>query len=243
MGADVVGTLILNPPHHGKGGFGAEFLVARGMTARAGDRRGLGGSFAEQVGQGGCTGAMHALADEHLDRLQVEAPVLAAVGQDLLDKRTYFAGDFLLDGFQRFFSCSDGRSGSEGRWWQICALTSGNSLCRAWYLRNSSISRSAFRTAAALAMQLVSQPDVGAVTRGIGLMAAAIGLAATAGSGSDGTAAQVGEGGDLIGDLPAFLFEGFEGFRQHHKGGLHNLAYHIRTDFRPQKRNQAGHHF
>src|SRR5664279_3389662 len=90
---------------------------------------------------------MHALADEHLDRLQVDASVLAAVGQDLPGETSYFAGDFLLDGFQRFFPCTDCRSGSEGRIWHICALTSRNSLCRAWYLRNSSISRSALRTA------------------------------------------------------------------------------------------------
>jgi hypothetical protein len=57
----------------------------------------------EEVGQGGRAGTMHALADEHLDRLQVYASVLAAVGKNLLGETAYFAGDFLLDGFESFF--------------------------------------------------------------------------------------------------------------------------------------------
>src|SRR5580692_450087 len=48
-------------------------------------------------------------------------------------------------------------------------------------------------------------------------MAAAIGLAASAGSGSDGTATQVVEGGELIGDLGAPGCKGFQGFRQRHE--------------------------
>src|SRR5580692_12598653 len=48
-------------------------------------------------------------------------------------------------------------------------------------------------------------------------MAAAIGLAASAGSGSDGTATQVVEGGELIGDPGAPGSKGFQGFRQRHE--------------------------
>jgi hypothetical protein len=55
-----------------------------------------------------------------------------------------------------FFSCTDCGSGSDGRIWQIWALTSRNSLCRTWYLRNSSISRSALRTAAGLGRDSVT---------------------------------------------------------------------------------------
>jgi hypothetical protein len=119
LGADVVGTLILDRPHHGEDGFGAEFLVERGMTARTGDGGRLGGTLVEEVGQGGRAGTMHALADKHLHRLQVDASVLAAVGKNLPGKTAYFAGDFLLDGFESFFSCTDRGSGSEGRIWQI----------------------------------------------------------------------------------------------------------------------------
>jgi hypothetical protein len=150
LGADVVGTLILDRPHHGEDGFGAEFLVESHLTAGTGDRGRLGRGLVEQVGQGGRAGTMHALADEHLDRLQVDASVLAAVGKNLRGETAYFAGDFLLDRFESFFSCIDWGSGSDGRLWQIWALTSRNSLFRAWYLRNSSISRSALRTAAGL---------------------------------------------------------------------------------------------
>jgi hypothetical protein len=62
---------------------------------------------------------MHALADEHLHRLQVDASVLAAVGKNLGGETAYFAGDFLLDGFESFFSCIDCGSDSDGRIWQI----------------------------------------------------------------------------------------------------------------------------
>ena len=50
-----------------------------------------------------------------------------------------------------------------------------------------------------LSSKFIRKTEVGTMTRGFGLMAAAIGLAAPAGSGSDGTTAQVGESGDLIG--------------------------------------------
>ncbi len=53
-----------------------------------------------------------------------------------------------------------------------------------------------------------------------GLVAVAVGLATPARGGSDGTTAQVGEGGDPIGDLHAPLGEGFQGFWHHHEGGL-----------------------
>ena len=52
-----------------------------------------------------------------------------------------------------------------------------------------------------LSLELIGKTEVGSVAWSFGLMAAAIGLAASAGGGSDGTATQVGECGELIGDL------------------------------------------
>jgi hypothetical protein len=58
---------------------------------------------------------MHALANKHLDRFQIDASGLTAVGKDPLGETLYFASDFLLDRFDRFFSCCDSVSGSDGR--------------------------------------------------------------------------------------------------------------------------------
>jgi hypothetical protein len=65
-------------------------------------------------------------------------------------------------------------------------------------------------------MELIGETEVGSVTWSIGLMAAAIGLAASTGGGSDGAATQVAEGGDLIGDPGAPGCKGFQGFGQRH---------------------------
>ena len=48
---------------------------------------------------------MHTLANKRLDGLQIELTCLAAVGEDFVDQAFYFARCFLLDGFERFFSC------------------------------------------------------------------------------------------------------------------------------------------
>ena len=58
---------------------------------------------------------MKALANEHLDRFQIDASRLAAVGKNLLRETLYLASGVLLDRFERFFSCSDSASGYEGR--------------------------------------------------------------------------------------------------------------------------------
>src|ERR1035441_215852 len=65
----------------------------------------------------------------------------------VLDAHAHFARDFLADRSRRFFSSGESTSGSDGRSWQICALTSISSLCRSCSFRNSAISRSAFRVA------------------------------------------------------------------------------------------------
>jgi hypothetical protein len=79
--------------------------------------RTIGWALVEQMGQGGRAGMMRALADQHLDRLQVGPSVLPAVGQDLSGQTSYFLlrGRLLAGWFPGFFSCSDGPSGSAGR--------------------------------------------------------------------------------------------------------------------------------
>jgi hypothetical protein len=49
----------------------------------------------------------------------------------------------------------------------------------------------------------------------LGSMAMAVGLAASAGGGSDRTTTQVTQSGDLAGDLTAAQFEGFHGLGHH----------------------------
>ena len=58
---------------------------------------------------------MHALADQHLNRLQIDMAGFALVVKDLPQQAFYFAGDFLADRIGRFFSCSDGVLASVGR--------------------------------------------------------------------------------------------------------------------------------
>ena len=58
---------------------------------------------------------MHTFANKHLDRFHIDASGLAAVGKDFPGETLYFASGFLLDRFERFFSCSDSGSGSDGR--------------------------------------------------------------------------------------------------------------------------------
>ena len=46
---------------------------------------------------------------------EIDAFRLAAVGEDLLRETLHLASGFLLDRFERFFSCSDSLSGCGGR--------------------------------------------------------------------------------------------------------------------------------
>jgi len=58
------------------------------------------------------------------DRFKVESAVVVALLENNAQKSVYFAGDFLLDRFGRFFSWADGWVSSTGsRNSQICSLT------------------------------------------------------------------------------------------------------------------------
>jgi hypothetical protein len=91
---------------------------------------------------------MHGGADGCLDTLQIKAAVDFAVAENDAQQLLYFAGNFLLDRFRRFFSWAVCAVCSTGRKRQIFRLTSTRSSVRPWNLRNSAISLSAFRRAA-----------------------------------------------------------------------------------------------
>ena len=77
------------------------------MVAASASNVPLGGSRygeLQQLGQRGCPGPMHGHAQQLV----------------------YFARDFLLDGFGRFFSWADGAVSPTGRNSQICSLTSNS---------------------------------------------------------------------------------------------------------------------
>ena len=71
-------------------------------------------------------GLMHGGPDRRLDTLQVKTASRFAVAENDAEQLLYFAGDFLLDRFGRFFSCADGAVSSTGRSAQICSLTSNS---------------------------------------------------------------------------------------------------------------------
>ena len=69
---------------------------------------------------------MHGRADSHFDGFQIETPRFAAAGGDRAQQLLYFARDFLVDRFARFFSCGESVSWT-GRARQILSFTSSNS--------------------------------------------------------------------------------------------------------------------
>jgi hypothetical protein len=69
---------------------------------------------------------VHGRAHSHLDGLQIQVPRLTATAKDDAQQLVYFARDFLLDRFSRFFSWVVGEISSTGRNSQICSLTSNN---------------------------------------------------------------------------------------------------------------------
>jgi hypothetical protein len=91
---------------------------------------------------------VHGRAHGHLDGLQIEAARLAAGAEDDAQQAVYFAGDFLLDRFGRFFSWASNAGSSTGRKRQTARLTSTSLPVKDRNRRNSATSASALRTAA-----------------------------------------------------------------------------------------------
>ena len=69
---------------------------------------------------------MHDRPHDHLSGFQVQVSRLAAAVEDDAQQMVYFARDFLLDGFRRFFSSGETVSAT-GRARQIFSLTSSRS--------------------------------------------------------------------------------------------------------------------
>jgi hypothetical protein len=69
---------------------------------------------------------MQGRTDRHLQGFQIQTPRLAAGAEGYAQQLVYFARDFVLDRFRRFFSWADGEVSSTGRNSQICSLTSNS---------------------------------------------------------------------------------------------------------------------
>jgi hypothetical protein len=69
---------------------------------------------------------MHRGTNHGLDALQIELAACPAVAENDAQQLFYFAGNFPLDRFGRFFSWADGAVSSTGRSAQIRVLTSTN---------------------------------------------------------------------------------------------------------------------
>ena len=126
--AQVVGARYFHLAHRGQNRLGAQLPVVSLVAARTRDGSLVGGRNWElqQFGQRGCPGLMHGRAHRHLDGFQIQMPRLAATAEDDAQQLVYFARDFLLDRFGRFFSWADGGVSSTGRNSQICSLTSNS---------------------------------------------------------------------------------------------------------------------
>jgi len=69
---------------------------------------------------------MQGRAHGYFQGFQFPSPRLTVGAEDHAQQLVYFARDFLLDGFGRFFSWADGAVSSTGRNSQICSLTSNS---------------------------------------------------------------------------------------------------------------------
>jgi hypothetical protein len=99
------------------------------LAADTGKRAPIGGRGreTEQFTERRRARPVHGGTHGHLDGLQIEIAGLAAGGEDEAQQSVYFAGDFLLDRFGRFFSWASSASSSTGRKRQIVEFTSTNS--------------------------------------------------------------------------------------------------------------------
>ena len=80
----------------------------------------------QQLCQSTGPGVMHRGTDHGLNTLQVQLAGCPAVAENDVKQLLYFAADFFLDRFGRFFSCVDGEASATGRSSQIRVLTSTN---------------------------------------------------------------------------------------------------------------------
>ena len=105
MPANVIGPLHVDSTQDRQNLFGAHLMKARLLATRAGHFSGdFTARFLQQFFEHRRTGLMHRRASGHLHRFQVQPSRFAQIGEDDPQQLIYLLGDFLLDGFRRFFS-------------------------------------------------------------------------------------------------------------------------------------------
>ena len=144
-GAQVVGTRHFRVAYGGKDWLSTQFLVASlvAASARNGPLTGWRGWKLQQFREGCGARLMHGRAYGHLQGFQVQTPRLAERAEDHIQQSVYFARDFLLDRFGRFFSRAESVVSSSGRKAQICSLTSNSCSPNSRKRRHSETSRCA----------------------------------------------------------------------------------------------------
>jgi hypothetical protein len=145
MRTKVVRATDLHGTDYREEGFGAHFLEACRVTAWTVDFMVIGIRLFElqQLRQRHGPGLMHSGTNRGLDTLQVESASRIAVAENDAKQLLYFAGDFLLDRFGRFFSRDGGAVSVAGRSPQICSLTSNSCSPSSRKRRHSATSRCA----------------------------------------------------------------------------------------------------
>ena len=196
--AEVVGALETHLAHHGGELFGASIAVASLLTAGAGDsgRHGLGGR--QQLAQQRGPGAMHGAANRRLDGFEIEGVAAALAAEDDPEQLRHFLGDFVADGFGRFFFL--GRRGVFGGSQTANAFVDIEQL-PAELLEAMKLGHLAFGLAAirgrreglsyGLAAHFFGEAEMRTMGRLVGLVAAAIRFAAAAAGGGNRAAAKV----------------------------------------------------
>ena len=134
MGAQVIRAVQSDPSQHGQHGFRTQFLVMSRMAARTRNRPlvRIRRIVLQQLRQRASPGLVHGGANNRFDGFEVQAAGLAAILKDGAQQTVYFAGNFLLDRFGRFFSRGCGAASSTGRKPQILVLTSTNCWLSRW---------------------------------------------------------------------------------------------------------------
>jgi hypothetical protein len=123
MRAQEARTHLFHEAHRGEDRSPTQFLIARPVTAGASQTQLVrnGKIAVQQLTQGYSPGLMHGPPYGHFYGFQIDPAILALVLPDRPQQTTYFARDFLLDGFGFFFCNVD--AGSSGRNSQILSLT------------------------------------------------------------------------------------------------------------------------
>ena len=122
--AQVVRTHQFHLAHRGEDLSATQFPIAGTVAAGASQRplARAGRLALQQFTQRYSPHLMHGRPQGDFYGFQIQLAVFVSVLPDHLQQMAYFARDFLLDGFGRFFSCGV-QACSTGRNWQILSLT------------------------------------------------------------------------------------------------------------------------